>query len=187
MKFKVRNKSPIFILLFFSALLITGLMVKDDPPLFWNFTASEPIGIYRKVYNMELHEGDMVIMNIPESVKEFAYINGIIRPDEYLLKTIYAMPGRSYTITNQEVLIDDIRVGPVYSEGRAGMILPQVRGTYIVKNGNFFPLATNKQNSFDGRYFGEVPQTLIVAKVKPLITFRGGYVEEASAYLRNLF
>ena len=51
-------------------------------------------------------------------------------------------------------------------------IIPQY-GKHHVNKGYFLPIGLNNKNSYDGRYFGEVPIKNIKNKVIPLIIFTG--------------
>ena len=53
-------------------------------------------------------------------------------------------------------IINDVIVGPVFAEDSRGRPLPRIEGCRRLKNGEFLPLSTFKERSFDGRYYGAV-------------------------------
>ena len=88
-----------------------------------------------------------------------------------LIKAIGALPGERYCVTNRALYIDGHRRGPVFTVDDQGLPLPKLRGCFTVPRGEFLPLGTHSPKSFDGRYFGTVPLTLIRYRAVPLWTF----------------
>lgn len=147
-----------------------------EPKFYVNISKSQPLGLYRvvSVKPDSLHDGDLVIMQVPDNMKSLVAERNWLPKDYTLLKTVYALPGESYSITDQEITVNEQYVGRVLDKDSSGRPLPILRGSFIVQPGNFLPLATRVINSFDGRYFGEIPTNLVVAKVVPFILFPEG-------------
>lgn len=172
MKIKIRSR-PMFytgIALLFLPLLF---MCNFETGLYINVTASEPIGIYRAVSYQELKYGDYVVFDVPDSAA-IAVERGWMREGQRMLKKVYALPGDTYQITDEEILVKGSTAGPVFDRDREGEALPKLRGDFTVRADYFLPIASRKPNSFDGRYFGDVPQSLIIKKVEPILLIPEG-------------
>lgn len=117
-------------------------------------------------------------MKVPEDMKQYCYERGWMKKNEPLLKTVYALPGESYQITDNEIFVNNVKVGQVSKTDLKGLPLPQKKGEYIIAPGNFLPLATDKENSFDGRYFGDVSTELIISKVIPILLIPEWFYEK---------
>lgn len=176
------GKKPIFIVLALIAVisalqaarLITG-------PTFWlNLSSSEPLGLYRmEPRNKAVRRGEIVVMKCPKGYEPYLYGRKWLPHGWPLFKTVGATPGDTYCVTDKMLSINGIPIGPVFSSDRTGLSLPAVRGCRTVPNGRFLPIATGLENSFDGRYFGDVPESLIIGTARPILTYyrkpdRGG-------------
>ena len=150
-----------------------GVHFKITTLLYWNHTASEPIGLYLAVPD-PVKAGDKIVMRVPEDMKPYCYERGWMKENETMLKTAYALAGETYQITDTEMFVNHIKVGQVAKTDQKGLPLPQKQGEYVIAPGNFLPLATYKSNSFDGRYYGDVSTDLIVTKVMPIILIPEG-------------
>lgn len=156
-----------------SILPALGIHFKATTLLYWNHTASEPIGLYLAVEDV-IQTGDKVIMRVPNDMKSYCYERGWMKENEMMLKTAYALAGETYQITDTEIFVNQKKVGEVAKTDLKGLPLPQRKGEYVIAPGNFLPLATHQSNSFDGRYYGDVPTDLIVTKVVPIILIPEG-------------
>jgi type IV secretory pathway protease TraF len=88
-----------------------------------------------------------------------------------LLKNVEALEGDQVCTDDHEISVNGRRVGPVSSVDSQGQPLPRIRGCYIVPAGEFLPLSTYIANSFDGRYMGPQPLSLIHGEAHRLWTF----------------
>ena len=70
-----------------------------------------------------------------------------------------------------EIAVNGARYGTVFGRDFAGRNLPYSTGCYTVKSGYVVPLNNHIARSFDGRYFGQVPDSYIVGKVRTLWTY----------------
>lgn len=131
------------------------------PTLYYcNTSPSQPRGLYRVIDDgqpIRLH--DLVVLRPPDdrlSVKT-------------ILKTVYALPGDTYAITDRWISVNGQPIGRVFAEDTSGAPLPKLRGSFVVPDGHFLPLAVHVDRSYDGRYFGAVAQSEIIQKVAPLL------------------
>jgi len=141
---------------------------------FWvNLTESEPVGLYRLdgLNGITLEVGDMVIMSIPDRYRQYVYGRKWLPAGWPLLKHVGALPGDIYCARNSLFLVNGVLVGPVYLVDSAGLPLPQLQGCREVPEGHFLPIATGVKTSFDGRYMGPVPLSMIRGVARPLWVF----------------
>ncbi len=157
----------VFILL---SLQIAGL---QPPKYYLNLSRSMPLGVYKFIpFNGDLKVEDLVIFDVPQQARPYVYGRGWLPKGWLLIKKVGALPGEKVTITNDSIKIRDVYVGPVFETDTEGKPLPRLRGSFIIPENHFLPIATYIQNSFDGRYFGPVSKTLIRGKAIPIVTFK---------------
>lgn len=144
---------------------------------FLNISNSEPVGIYRVVdFNQEtgkirrrpLKFNDYVIMTPPPNARPYVYGRGWLSKNHQLLKHVGALPGDKVYITDRAIYINDNCIGPIKTKDSAGLPLPRLRGLITISAHHFLPIANHAPNSFDGRYFGPVPDSLVQYIVKPV-------------------
>lgn len=177
MKFCVKDKKKAFwylgfmVMYFgFQGLVSFGVVMLPTDLFFTNRTASLPRGIYMAVPMGDLKVGDLVRVDVPESMKEYAFGRGWMEPGEMLLKKVGATRGTVYHVDDQNFEIAGRYIGPIYDVDSKGREMPKLRGDFIVKEGHFLPVADFSKNSFDGRYFGDVPVSLVRGKVVAIWT-----------------
>jgi conjugative transfer signal peptidase TraF len=134
-------------------------------------TRSMPAGIYKIVPPTEIHKGQCVIFDIPDSVRQMVKNRKWAPPRvSLLMKEIFAVPGDKISITENGVFINDILLGPVKRFDHHGMPLPVIRKEFTLQNGEYF-VACRSENSFDSRYFGPIRKRDIKAVVEPFLIF----------------
>ena len=150
-------------------LLLTGSL-RLPTLLYYNGSASEPTGWYLVVpWLRPLRHGDKVLLRVPPDMEAYAFGRGWMRSDEPMLKTVYGLPGDRFSIDAREIRVNGAAVGEIRASDSQGLPLPALRGDFAVPPEHILPLALNRPNSFDGRYFGAVPATLIRHRVIPLL------------------
>lgn len=154
------------------ALLATPFLFRDSMPQLFvkNLTASMPVGLYLILPDTEPKDGDIVSFVPPEEVTKLALERGWIKEKVNFLKTVGALPGDTYTITDWAIYINGTYVGSVYSVDGQDRPMPELRGTFVVQDGYFLPISTYRPRSFDGRYIGEVPLSSVRHRVVPFFT-----------------
>ena len=139
--------------------------------LFYNTTASMPIGYYLRIPCTRFSSGDIVAYEPTDEVRQFALERGYTDKDICLLKRIGALEGDSYQAADGSFYVNGQYRGPVAVEDSNGEPLPQLPpGKQVVPAGEFLPLA-DVTRSFDGRYTGTVPLANIRGRVIPLLAF----------------
>lgn len=168
---KLRDRKPLFII----PLILTGLfglyLICQNKPSFrfyLNLSPSEPEGLYLVVpFQGRLRHGDYVLLIPPSNAYPYIYGRGWLPKNRLLLKNVYALPGDQVRITPRAIYINGRYIGPIEERDSAGLPMPKLRGRIPIPANCFLPVADRIPNSFDGRYFGPVPNTRIVHVVKP--------------------
>jgi conjugative transfer signal peptidase TraF len=173
-KYRVRSCKPlIFVFAGFLFMAMFQLISFSSSRRFiLNLTGSEPRGIYfLKPFDGALHRGDLVFMKCPPGYEKFVYGRKWLPNGWPLLKTVRGIPGDCFCVSENDVSVEGKRFGPVYSFDSQGLQLPVIRGCRTIPPHHFLPIATGLENSFDGRYFGAVPDSLITGKAELIISF----------------
>ena len=91
---------------------------------------------------------------------------------QYLLKEIKGLEGQKYHTVNDLAYVDDKYIGQIFKVDSQNRPLPRFLGEHTIPKGYFLPIADNRPNSYDGRYFGFLKIEDIKYKLYPLITFK---------------
>ena len=138
---------------------------------YYNHTDSLPRGLYLRMPLRELQDGDYVVFEPTEAITSVAYERGWLSPGVRFLKQVGAVAGECYEIESDSLQFkaNGRYIGQVYPQDWEGRPMPEIRGSFLVPEGEFLPIGTNPR-SFDGRYTGTVPLKNITARVIPLLT-----------------
>lgn len=162
------------VILFFLLLQIASFYW--TPRYYFNISASEPLGLYRKIpFNGKLKRGELVLMKVPPGARAYVYGRKWLPPGCLLLKNVGALPGDEYRISDTTFEINQCYIGPISRFDSHRKPLPRLRGIFRVPNGYFLPVSQYIPNSFDGRYFGPVPYGLIQGKAVPVLILHKKY------------
>lgn len=165
---RLKQVGIVIFVLFYVVFLAGG--IKLSQIFVYNHSNSLPQGLYLVVAADDVKRGDLVTVELPEEMKEYAIDRGWMKEGELLLKKIGGFAGTKYVVEGGKFFIDDRYVGPVYEKDGAGLLMPVRNGHFAVKEGCFLPIADQYPKSFDGRYFGDVPLESIHAKAVPILT-----------------
>lgn len=156
---------------YFAMLAIDGLaFVHPAPRLIWNATASTPTGLYALRPVDQLHGMELVAVRPPESIASFLADGGFLPKGVPLLKHVMALPGQTVCRTGDVVTVNGISAGDARDRDHLGRPLPQWSGCRTIRTGEVFLMNPTVPDSLDGRYFGPLPATSIVARAVPLWT-----------------
>jgi type IV secretory pathway protease TraF len=87
------------------------------------------------------------------------------------LKELIGLEGDQVCIFSDRLEVNGRIVGPVFRVDSVGFPLPQHPGCFSIPKGNFFAASQYLDKSFDGRYFGALPLTIVEGEAKPVWTF----------------
>lgn len=154
-------------------MLLLSLLVKASlkKSFYLNLSGSTPLGLYRVTSQGSIEAGDLVIFDPPEGVHTFIYGRGWLPSGWPLIKYVGAVSGDTYAVEGPHFFINGKYVGKIFAKDSEGKPLPVLKGTVKVKSGEFLPISTCINNSFDGRYFGTVSLAAIRGKAHPVWTY----------------
>ena len=158
------------------ATLATGgvALFHPVPRLIWNATASTPIGLYALRPIGQLHPHELVAARPPEPIASYLADGGFLPKGVLLLKHIMALPGQTVCRSGAVVTIDHVEVGTALNRDHLGRPLPRWSGCRTLQPGQVFLMNPTVPDSLDGRYFGPLLTTAIVARAIPLWTDEAG-------------
>jgi type IV secretory pathway protease TraF len=158
-----------------SVLLIGGQsFVPVTPRLVWNATASTPTGLYALQAMGRLRAMQLVAVRPPEPIASFLADGGFLPENALLLKHVLALPGQIVCRAGPVITIDGVDVGDARDRDRLGRRLPSWTGCRTLRLDEVFLMNPTVQDSLDGRYFGPIPVTSIVARAVPVWTDEEG-------------
>jgi conjugative transfer signal peptidase TraF len=146
--------------------------------LWLNLSPSLPLGLYHTVPSPPVR-GAIVVVCLPAQVGSFARARGYLGRGpcpgevERLGKRVAAVAGDTVETDAEGVRINHYLVPysrPLSSDPR-GRVLTWAPRRFVVKPGELFLLATEHPRSFDGRYFGAIPERGAIV-VQPLLVLR---------------
>jgi type IV secretory pathway protease TraF len=114
--------------------------------------------------------GDLVVVRPPVRLAAFLDRGGYLPVSVPLLKRIAALPGQCVCRTGGIVSIDGRNVARALKKDRRGRPLPIWSGCFVLDRGSVFLLNRNRPDSLDGRYFGALPSSAVVARAIPVWT-----------------
>ena len=142
------------------------------PRLMWNASASTPIGLYSLHPADRLRVGDLIADRPPPSLSRFMAVRRYLPLDVPLLKYVRALPGQTVCRQGLFVSVDGRHIATALTRDHARRPLPVWQGCRLLKPREIFLLNPAAPASFDGRYFGVLPLTTVIARAKPLWTER---------------
>lgn len=164
-----RKRWSIFVSLIALAATAT-LVVRPRPLLIWNASASVPIGFYAIECAGQLHVTELVAVDPPPELASFLAERRYLPRGVPMLKRILALPGQNVCRTGRTVSIDGIAMGEALDSDSQRRPLPVWQGCQRVPTGSIFLMNQGSAHSFDGRYFGLLPASMIVGRAVPLWT-----------------
>lgn len=154
-------------------LIGASAVVRSDPILLWNASASVPVGLYAVTPIEELKVGDLVAVRAPTPLDRWLIARGYLGSDTLLLKRIAALPGAEVCRTGTMILIDRRAVAEARDRDRLGRPLPVWHGCRVLRDEEVFFLNADEPASLDGRYFGALGIDTIIGRATPLWTREG--------------
>ena len=150
------------------SMLALGLETAFNLPkkVIYNASASAPIGLYW-LDNKPVKRGDLVLVTVPESVRELVRERGYLPSGVPLIKRVAGVTGDEICRRGRQILVAGRPVAMAQTVDGSGRAMPQWQGCVTLIKAQVFLLQDHPQ-SFDGRYFGPVDRHLIVGRVSRL-------------------
>lgn len=166
--------SLLLVTLFAAALLISTIADRPRPRYIWNLTRSVPIGLYDMRPPRPLRVTTLVVATPPEPLASVLADGGYLPRGVPLLKRIFALPGQTVCRIGLQITVDGVVASPARERDLRGHPLPLWQGCRRIADDEIFLMNWDEPNSLDGRYFGPLPRSAIVARALPVFTDEGG-------------
>ena len=139
-----------------------GIVINTSP-------SASPVGIYRPDPNFSgLTKGDLVSVCLPHDWAVFAQQRGYIGGGGPCADQSMPLVKQIGAIGGDPINIEPETIQHIDSHGRP---MPEfIVGAYIVPKGMVW-LYGNEPRSFDSKYYGPVPESNVLALLKPVITW----------------
>jgi conjugative transfer signal peptidase TraF len=138
------------------------------PRLLWNASVSVPIGLYAMHPAGRLTAGEMLVVRPPATLAQFMAARGYLALGVPLIKHVAALPGQIICRSGRTMTVDGVVVAEALDRDARGRELPAWQGCRVVKTGEVFLMNADVTDSFDGRYFGPMPDSTIIGSATPL-------------------
>lgn len=157
-----------------AALVVAPARFGYAPAFIWNASASVPIGLYRLAPVERPDIGDFVVVSPPEPLAAFLAERGYLPSGVPLIKRVLGLAGATICRRGATIIAYDHAYGEARERDRLGRPLPVWQGCRRLAAGEVFLMNWDAPDSLDGRYFGPLPVTSIVARALPLWTDADG-------------
>lgn len=148
--------------------LMIGVSATEMLPkkLFWNASASLPVGLYRITSNHPKH-GDLVLAKLPDWARLIADQRGYLPSNEPALKRVTALSGDQVCRFDRTILVNGKAEVWARKTDRFALRLPIWNGCVTLDESQIFLLADHPK-SFDGRYFGVTKLADVLGVAEPV-------------------
>lgn len=170
-------------------LLTLPAFLKPAPRLLWNASASLPVGLYAVAPVDTLAVGDLVVVHSPEQFLALFAARGYLPDNVPLLKSVRALPSTTVCRRGVNITVNGQHAGLARLADRQGRSLPQWQGCHVLQPDELF-LMNDAPDSLDGRYFGPLARSAVVARIVPLWTDDDGsgrFTSHVAAFLKTQF
>ena len=157
-----------------AALVVAPAWFANAPAFIWNASASVPIGLYRLAPAERPAIGDYVVVSPPEPLAAFLAERRYLPLGVPLIKRVLGLAGATICRRGTTIIAYDHAYGEARERDRLGRPLPSWQGCRRLAEGEIFLMNWDAPDSLDGRYFGPLPVSSIVARALPLWTDADG-------------
>lgn len=163
-----RRAAPVALMLAGLGLIAVPTVAGWQPRIIWNASASVPLGLYIAAPADDIALGDLVLVHPPHALAAFLAERGYVARGVPLLKHVAALPPQVVCAEGTAITVDGETVAHRRMADRLGRVLPTWHGCRALEADDVFLLNAAEPNSLDGRYFGPLPRTSIVARLRPV-------------------
>jgi conjugative transfer signal peptidase TraF len=135
---------------------------RTAPVLVWNASASMPLGLYR-IQPGPVRRGDLVLIRLPPHIADLADRRGYLTKSAYLIKVVVAVGSDRVCRFGERILINGVFAARALPRDMSGRRMPAWHGCRTLAPDELFLLARDPQ-SFDSRYFGQLPLRTVVGR-----------------------
>lgn len=153
-----------------AALVAAPIVTGHAPRFIWNASGSVAVGLYTLAPVTTIEVGDLLAVLPPDDLAAFLDARGYLPRGVPLIKRVLALPGAEVCRRGATVIAYDHPYGEAQPRDRFGRDLPQWQGCRIVAEGDLFLMNWDAADSLDGRYFGALPASAVIARVTPIWT-----------------
>lgn len=141
----------------------------DRTPLYmWNASASVPLGLYSLEPTNPRYVGELVAVAPPEPLATFLADGSYLPRGVPMLKHVLALPGQTICRSGPTIFVDGIAMGSARERDGRGRLLPTWQGCHVIGVGELFLMNWQSPDSLDGRYFGAIPSSAVIARAYPV-------------------
>ncbi len=152
------------------ALTLAPIFSDWQPRFIWNASASVPVGLDFSRPLGALNVGDLVAVAPPQDLADFLAKRSYLPRGVPLIKHVLALLGTDVCRKAATIFVGGKPYGRARERDRQGRALPSWQGCRTLVDGEIFLMNPDAPDSFDGRYFGQLPVAAITAKLTPLWT-----------------
>ena len=156
------------------ALLALSAVAELPTRLVWNASASVPVGLYAVRPADRIRTGVLVLVRPPERIAAYMDERRYVPRGVPLLKRVEALASDTVCRRGDIVTVNGEPRAVALAADRFGRPLPVWSGCRRLQNGQVFLLNRDAPESFDGRYFGVLPASLIIGRATPLMIPEAG-------------
>jgi len=153
------------------AVIALPIVMPTPARLVYNATASAPLGWYAVVPLTEPRVGDVVLAWLPEGAAALANQRHYLPASVPILKRVGAVAGQWVCVQYHEVTVNFATPLRLLTRDSLGRPLTAWRGCRVLKADEIFLLSHDSPASFDSRYFGPIPQRLVIGRAVALWTW----------------
>ncbi len=139
--------------------------------LLYNPSESAPRGWYGVMPIGNVRVDDLVVVDLPEPVSQFAAERRYLPRTVPLLKPVAAVSGMSVCEANGALSINGVGVARASHRDGVGRVLAPWSDCRSLADDEVFLLSHHSDASFDSRYFGPVNRSAIRGRAIPLWTW----------------
>jgi conjugative transfer signal peptidase TraF len=169
-----RRAAPVAIMLAGLGLIAVPVVAGWQPRIIWNASASVPLGLYAATPAEAIAHGHLVLVRPPETLAAFLAERGYVARGIPLLKHVAALPPQVVCAEGTAITVDGETVAHRRMADRLGRPLPTWYGCHRLESSEVFLINPAEPDSLDGRYFGPLPRTHVVARLRPVWITGGG-------------
>ncbi len=138
------------------------------PIYMWNASASVPLGLYSLHSTKVLYIGELVAVLPPDPLATFLSDRTYLPRGIPMLKRVLALPGQTVCRVGLSIFVDTVAVGDARDRDSHGRPLPVWQGCRVIAGDQLFLMNWQSADSLDGRYFGPISSSAVIARAQPV-------------------